>query len=120
MLDELLNPITQSVYQIGSLNLHDRYNTTLSRVVLHIGDACPIFMLTKTLISTRWVRFMLIHQTCSRGGVTKAPFVNFSVSKIFDLAKVTLELFDSHLCSTGATAAELRRHLSNINVIFKT
>ena len=51
-------------------------------------------------------------------GVTKAPFVNFSVSKIFDLARVLLRLFDSHLYLTGATAAELRRHLSNINVIF--
>ena len=51
-------------------------------------------------------------------GVTKAPFVNFSVSKMFVLAKVPLRLFESHLYSTGATAAELRRHLSNINAIF--
>ena len=51
-------------------------------------------------------------------GVTKAPFVNFSVSKIFVLAKVPLTLFESHLYLTGATAAELRRHLSNINAIF--
>ena len=48
-------------------------------------------------------------------GVTKAPFANFSVSKIFDLAKVPLKLFESHLYLTGATAAELRRHLPNIN-----
>ena len=51
-------------------------------------------------------------------GVTKAPFVNFSVSKIFVLAKVPLRLFESRLYLTGATAAELRRHLSNINAIF--
>ena len=51
-------------------------------------------------------------------GVTKAPFVNFSVSKIFVVAKVPLRLFESHLYLTGATAAELRRHLSNINAIF--
>ena len=51
-------------------------------------------------------------------GVTKAPFINFSVSKIFDLAKLLLRLFESHLYLTGATAAELRRHLSNINMIF--
>ena len=51
-------------------------------------------------------------------GVTKAPLVNFSVSKIFDLAKVPLRLFESHLFLTGATAAELRRHLSNTNVMF--
>ena len=49
-------------------------------------------------------------------GVTKAPFVNLSVSKILDLSKVPLKLFESHLYLTGATAAELRRHLSNINV----
>ena len=29
----------------------------------------------------------------ARGGVTKAPFVNFSVSKIFDLAKVPVYIF---------------------------
>ena len=51
-------------------------------------------------------------------GVTKAPFVNFSVSKIFVVAKVPLRLFESHVYLTGATAAELRRHLSNINAIF--
>ena len=36
-------------------------------------------------------------------GVT-APFVNFSVSKIFDLAKVLLISFESHLYLTGVTA----------------
>ena len=57
---------------------------------------------------------------CHRSGmgVTKTPFVNFSVSKIFVLAKVPLRLFESHLYLTGATAAQLRRHLSNINEIF--
>ena len=53
-------------------------------------------------------------------GVTKASFVNFSLSKIFDLVKLPLRLFNSHLYLTGATAAELRRHLSSINVIFKS
>ena len=51
-------------------------------------------------------------------GVTKAPFVNFSVSKIFDLAKVPDRLFESRPYLTGITAAQLRRYLSNINVIF--
>ena len=37
--------------------------------------------------------------------VTKAPFVIFSVSKIFVIAKVPLRLFESHLYLTGATAA---------------
>ena len=52
-------------------------------------------------------------------GVTKAPFVNFSVSKIFDPAKVPVRLFASHSYLTGVTAAELRQHLSIMNVIFK-
>ena len=52
-------------------------------------------------------------------GVTKAPFVNFSVSKIFDLANVPVMFLASHSYLTVVTAAELRRHLSNINVIFK-
>ena len=51
-------------------------------------------------------------------GVTKAPFVNFSASRIFDLAKVPLRFFESRVCVTGAAAAELRWHLSNKNVIF--
>ena len=53
-------------------------------------------------------------------GVTKAPFVNFSVSKILVLPKVPFKLCESHLYLTGATAAELRRHLSNINVLFNS
>ena len=51
-------------------------------------------------------------------GVTKAPFVNFSVSKIFDLAKVPVRLFAWHSYLTGVAAAELRRHLLNMNMIF--
>ena len=53
-------------------------------------------------------------------GVTKAPFVNFSVSRIFDLAKVPVRLFASHSYLTGVTAAELRQHLSNMNVIYNS
>ena len=55
-----------------------------------------------------------------RVGFTKASFVDFSVSKIFDLAKVPLKLFKWHLCVKGATANELRRHLSHINVSFNS
>ena len=51
-------------------------------------------------------------------GVTKAPFINFSLSKIFDLAEVPVRLFVSHSYLTGVTAAELRQHLSNMNMIF--
>ena len=53
-------------------------------------------------------------------GVTKATFVNFSVCKIFDLAKVPLKVFESHSYLTGVTAAELRQHLSNMNLIFNS
>ena len=53
-------------------------------------------------------------------GVTKAPFVNFSVSKIFDPVKVPVRLFASHSYLTGVTAAELRQHLSNMNVIYNS
>ena len=56
--------------------------------------------------------------TSSAGvGVTKAPFVNFSVSKILDLVKAPVEFFESHSYLSGVTAAQLRRHLTNINVI---
>ena len=53
-------------------------------------------------------------------GVTKAPFVNFSVSRIFDLAKVHVRLFQPHSYLTDVTAAELRRHLPNMNMIFNS
>ena len=50
-------------------------------------------------------------------GVTK---VYFSVSKIFDLAKVPVRFFESHSYLTGVTADELRWHLPNIKVIFNS
>ena len=51
-------------------------------------------------------------------GTTKAPLVNFLVSKSFDLAKATSRFFKPHSYLAGVTAAELWRHLSNMNVIF--
>ena len=45
-------------------------------------------------------------------GVTKAPFFNFPVSKIFNLAKVSVRFFESRSYLTGVIAAELRRHPS--------
>ena len=53
-------------------------------------------------------------------GVTKAPFVNFSTSKLFDPAKVPVRLFATHSYLTGVAAAELRQHLSNMNVIYNS
>ena len=67
---------------------------------------------THTILST-W-----IYKT--RLGVTQAPFVIFSVSNIFDPAKVPVRFFASHSYLTGVTASILRRHLSNINVIFNS
>ena len=56
--------------------------------------------------------------TCQPGvGVTKAPFVNFSISKILDMTKVHAMFFESHSYLTGVTAAQLRWHLPNINMI---
>ena len=49
--------------------------------------------------------------------VTKAPPVNLSASKIFDLAKVPVRFFGPHSYLTGVTAVLLRWHLSNMNVI---
>ena len=47
--------------------------------------------------------YLFIKKT--RVGVTKAPFANFSVSKIFDLAKVTVRFLESHSYLTGVAAA---------------
>ena len=51
-------------------------------------------------------------------GVTKAPAVNLSESTNFDLVKVPFRFFQSLSYLTSITAAELRRYLPNINVIF--
>ena len=63
---------------------------------------------------------LYIERTWPGAGVTKAPFVDFSVSIIFDLVKAPVKLFQSHSYLTGATAAELRRHLSNMSMIFNS
>ena len=54
-------------------------------------------------------------ESLHRVGVTKAPFVNFSRSKIFDLAKVPVRLFESHSYFIIVTIAELRSHQWNMN-----
>ena len=51
-------------------------------------------------------------------GVTKAPFVDFSVEEIFDIAKVGFRFLESLSYLTAVAAAELRRHLSNMSLIF--
>ena len=47
----------------------------------------------------------------SRDGVRKVPSVNFSIKEIFDFAKILVRFFASLSYLTGATTAELRRHL---------
>ena len=54
------------------------------------------------------------------GVLTKAPFVNFSAGKGFDVAKVPVRLFQSNSYLTCITAVELWRHFSNISVIFNS
>ena len=41
-------------------------------------------------------------------------------AKLFILKKVSLRLVESHSYLTGANAAELRRHLPNLNMIFNS
>ena len=54
----------------------------------------------------------------SRVGVTKALLVDFSAREICDLSNVPVGLWEPRSYLTGVTAAELRRHLSIMNVIF--
>ena len=91
------------------------YQTCFDHMDILLSWGVPTMLISSLILSHISVNFM------SPGvGVTKAPFVNFSVNKIFDLAKVLLRLFESHLYLASATAAELRRHLPNINVIFNS
>ena len=80
-----------------------------------------LYYKTRLILETRRY-FFLVHwkKAGPEAGGTKALFVNFSFSIIFDLAKVSVKLFKSHSYLTGVPAAELRRHLSNINMIFNS
>ena len=70
------------------------------------------------------IYYVCIYVLQSRRGITGfavtkfSVFVNFSVKCIFDLAKVPVRPFKSYSCLTSVTAAQLRWHLSNMNVIF--
>ena len=50
--------------------------------------------------------------------VTKAPFIDFCIKNIFDLAKAHAKIFNSNPFLTDVTAAKLQRHLLNMNVTF--
>ena len=110
--------------------LHDLNtgNTPPISRFFHIGWKCVIWHKHWILqASCTWFVFVCVllwlvnvgyHSYPSGVGVTKAPFVNFSISKIFDLAKVNHRSFESHSYLTGIAAAQLRRYLSNMNMIF--
>ena len=51
-------------------------------------------------------------------GITKAPFVNFSVG-IFRIYKSLFRFFESRSYLTSVDAAKLRRHLTDMSVIFQ-
>ena len=51
-------------------------------------------------------------------GIHKVTLINFSARNIFELANIYVIFFKSLLYLTGVTAAELRRYLLNILVIF--
>ena len=53
-------------------------------------------------------------------GVTKISFVNYPLGQISYHAKITSGFFYARSCFTGVTAAQMRRQLSNINVMFNS
>ena len=69
-------------------------------------------------MATRWLRWSVSYPPGV--GIIKDPFVNLSVSKIFDLTKVPITIFESHSYLAGGVAAQLRRYQSNMNVIFNS
>ena len=100
-------PITQP--QWVNVPLQVRTNT------FHVNK----IIITACIIALEHADIKTWNVSCITGvGVTKAQFVNFSIHKIFDLAKAPFRLFESHLYLAGATTADLRQHLSNTNVIF--
>ena len=80
------------------------------------------FMIKITSIKAPHVHFLHYSQFTVGSGVgfTEDMFVNCSVDKIFYLGKVPVRLFKSHIYLTGITTAELRWHLTNMNVIFNS
>ena len=109
-ITQLISPRNQDIIQTQLLSSHKIYVTWDSWHSNTCNSNC-LFNILFRLATKK-------HQG-SGVGVTKAPSVNFSVSKIFDPAKVPVWLFASHSYLTGVTAAELRQYLSNMNVIFK-
>ena len=96
-----------------------------------VGSRSPIFLAhIKGSVGQSWEEVSLINlrdvetrkpfSYIPGVGGNNAPFANLSVSKIFDPVKVLFMIFASHVYLNGVTAAELRRHLSNMNLIFNS
>ena len=83
------------------------------------------FVLFFMYIASRAIKYLYLSKllvSCTswaRVGVTKHPFVNFAVRKIFGLMKMSASLYEWHWYLTGVTAAKLRRHLSNMNAMLQ-
>ena len=92
---------------------------TKSLVTWRVDLPSNVCLLLMTSTSHWGCRFDLIIGLSNLGlGVTKAPFVNFSVKWIFDFAKISVKFFESLSYVMGITTVELWWNLSNMNVIF--
>ena len=93
--------------------VNSRHKEPVTQKVFPFDDVIMVYLISTSILSLKIVKIPGVW-------VPKAPFVNFSVSRIFDLVRVHVRLFQPHSYLTGVTAAQLRRHLPKINVIFNT
>ena len=108
------------ILHMGPANDRPRYNVMSSRIGWAHTQNVPCVMAEIFDDFMHHTHGKLLGNVYAEGsgvGVTKALFLNFSVSNFLELVKVPLRLFESHLNLTDATAAELRWHLSYINVL---
>ena len=75
-------------------------------------------MIAPNLCYSEWLRRSWNVGVNSRGGVTKALFINFPFKEMFNIETIPISLFESFPYLIGITAAELWRHLSDMNMIF--
>ena len=67
----------------------------------------------------KWI--MALGDICSHGiGVAGIPLGIFSIQDIFHIAKIPVRFYEPLLYLTGVPATDLRRRLSNMNVIFNS
>ena len=117
----LIRGITEAYQQTNTTQFHNTnvaYNWRCKPSSMETLKPSLLAQASIHLMKTCAAMYHEGHQWVFWDGGTNAPFVNFSISKSFGLARVPFIFFKSHLYLTGVTAAELRRHLSNIKVIF--